>query len=126
MELKLSGTLTKRIIFDRIRDSGHNDVTKLGDNEFKLRHVVDPTRKKEAWKILIPEVVPPVLGINLATGTQVGFYGPTNEENAIGGTRSNFLTKEKIRRPRFDRKGPKKKVSKVLTPPSRASQCLAA
>ncbi len=79
----------------------------MGDDEFELRLVVDPTRKKEAWKILIPEVVPPVPGINLATGAQVGFYGPANKENAVGATRSNFLTKEKIVRPRFERKGQK-------------------
>ena len=113
MELKLSGTLTKRKIFDRIRDSGHKDVTKLGDDEFELRRVVDLTHEKEAWKILIPEIVPPVPGINLATGAQVGFYGPIDKENPIGATRSNFLTKEKIVQPRFERKGPKKKATSV-------------
>ncbi len=48
MELNLSGTLTKRKLFDRIHDSGHKDVTKLGDDEFELCRVVDPSLKKEA------------------------------------------------------------------------------
>ncbi len=118
MELKLSGTLTKQLLFNHIRDSSHIDVAKLGDNEFKLRCVVDPAgNKKEAWMVLTPEVAPPIPSVNLYTGAQVGFYGPTNRENAVGGTRSNFLTKEKIVRPHFVKKGAKKK-SRPTTPPS--------
>jgi hypothetical protein len=118
MELKLSGTLTKQLLFNHIRDSGHVDVAKLGDNEFELRRVVDPAgQKKEAWIVLTPKVLPPIPGVNLATGAQVGFYGPTNRENAVGGTQSNFLTKEKIVRPCFVKKGMKKK-SRPITPPS--------
>jgi hypothetical protein len=126
MELKLSGTLTKRLLFNRIRDSGHIDVAKLGDDEFELRRVVDPAgKKKEAWMVLTPKVVPPIPGVNLATGAQVGFYGPTNRENAVGGTRSNFLTKEKTVRPHFVKKGVKKK-SRPTTPPSQGSPRLRA
>ncbi len=118
MDLKLSGTLTKQLLFNRIHDSGHVDVAKLGDDEFELRRVVDPAgKKKEAWMVLTPEVVPPIPGVNLATGAQVGFYGPTNRENAVGGTRSNFLMKEKIIRPRFVKNGAKKK-SRPTIPPS--------
>ena len=119
-ELKLSGTLTKRLLFNRIRDSSHINVKKLGDDEFELCSVVNPGEKKEAWKVLLPEVVRPIPGINLATGAQVDFFGPTNKENAVGGTRSNFLTKEKIVRPRFERKG-NKTTGRALTPRSRGS-----
>ena len=50
----------------------------------------------------------------MATGAQVGLYGPTNKENAVGGKRSNILTKEKIVQPNFvpkKRKGFKKRSS---------------
>lgn len=61
-------------------------VAKLGENEFELCHVVDPAgHKKEAWKVLVPGVLPPVPDANLATGAQVGFHGPTKKENAVGG-----------------------------------------
>jgi hypothetical protein len=117
MELKLSGTLTKRLLFNRIRDSGRVNVAKLGDDEFELRRMVDPAgKKKETWMVLTPEVVPPIPGVNLATGAQVGFYGPTNRENAVGGARSNLLTKEKIVRPCFVKKGAKKKSRPTNTP----------
>ena len=69
----------------------------MGDNKFELCRLVDPAgQKKEAWIVLTPEVVPTIPGVNLATGAHVGFYGPTNRENAVGGTQSNFPTKEKI------------------------------
>ncbi len=88
--------------------------------------VVDPSgKKKEAWIVLTPKVVPSIPGVNLATGAQVGFYGPTNRENAVGGTQSNFLTKEKIVRPCFVKKGAKKK-SRPTTPPSQGSPRLTA
>jgi hypothetical protein len=101
-------------------------LQKFGDNEFELRCVVDLAgKKKEAWMVLTPKVVPPIPGVNLATGAQVVFYGPTNREYAVGGTRSNFLMKEKIVRPCFVKKGAKKK-SRPTTPPSRGNPQLTA
>ncbi len=101
--------MTKRLLFNRIRDSGHVDVVKLGDNKFKLCRVVDPAgKKKEAWMVLTPEVVPPIPGVNLATGAQVGFYGPTNRDNAVGGDTIQFPDKGKDCTTSFCEEGCKK------------------
>jgi hypothetical protein len=83
MQLRLSGTGTKRVLYDRIRDSGHPSITKLGNDEFALRRVVT---KKQSWVILTPKTLQPIRGKNMATGAQQGFYGPTNKENAVGAT----------------------------------------
>ena len=47
------------------------------------------------WVILTPEEVPLVDGIDMGTGAEKGFFGPTNKENAVGGKRSNFMMGEK-------------------------------
>ncbi len=105
MQLKLSsmGT-TKRVLFNCIHDSGHPDIEKLGDNEFMQHRMIMKNKKKESCVILTPEVLPSIVGINIETGAQNGFYGPTNKENAVGATRCNFLTKEKIICPCFFKK----------------------
>jgi len=60
--------------------------------------------KIPTWLLLTPQPVPPVPGIDMSTGAQSGFYGPTNKENAVGGVRENFLTQdgERIERPTFE------------------------
>ncbi len=56
------------------------------------------------WIILTPEPLPALPRIDMAMGAQTGFYGPTNKENAVGGVRQNFITKdcERIERPTFE------------------------
>lgn len=111
-KFRLSSSGTKRILYDRIRDC--DCVEKLGADEFVYRREVLAGEKKAKWVVLTPEEPPLIRGIDMATGAQVGFYGPTNKENAVGGKRSNFLTKEKIARPNFvpkKRKGFKKRSS---------------
>jgi hypothetical protein len=116
--LKASGNNgTKRVIFDRLRDLPA--VQKISDDEFHYRHPLEVgadggvarVERTPTWVILIPTDVPPVEGINLATGASDGFFGPTNKENAVGGKRTNFLTlkEEKIVRPEFGPKQPSKK-----------------
>ena len=56
-----------------------------------------------------PEVVPPVNGIDMGTGASIGFFGPTNKENAVGGKQSNFSTSEPVEGPKFEPKKPKKR-----------------
>ena len=63
----------------------------------------------KAWVILTPEVLLSVPGVNMETGAQDGFYGPANKENAVGGTLSNFPTKDKIAGPPFVKKAQGKK-----------------
>jgi hypothetical protein len=67
--------------------------------------------KIPTWILLTPEEEPPVAGVDMGTGAQIGFSGPTNQENAVGATRSNFLTSqdEKIQKPKFGPKREKKR-----------------
>jgi hypothetical protein len=103
----MSGLRHKQVLFNHIRDSGHIDLEILGDDKFA---VVNPVgARNKAWVILTPKVLSLVPGVNMETGAQEGFYGPTNKENSVGGTGSNFLTKEKIVRPPFVKKGQGKK-----------------
>ncbi len=91
MVLKASGYGAKQVIFNRLRDLPI--VDKISDEEFKYRHPIEVDadgvvlNKMETWVLLDPEVVPPVAGIDMATGASRGFFGPTNKENAVGGTR---------------------------------------
>ncbi len=52
-------------------------------------------------------------GVDMGTGAQIGLFGPTNQENAVGATRSIFLTlqDERIQRPKF---GPKRKKKRKV------------
>jgi len=85
---KLSLHGKKQLLFNRIRD--FLEVTKNSDDEFKYYHASVVGAKVPTWVILTPEVVPPVDGIDMGTGASIGFLGPTNKENAVGGKRSNF------------------------------------
>lgn len=69
--------------------------------------------------ILTKEVVSPIKGIDMATGVQIGFFGPTNKENAVGVTRSNFLMplEDRIPWPVFCPKKPEHVVPTNPTPP---------
>ena len=78
----------KQLLFNRIRDS--SAVTKVSEDEFEYRHASVVGAKVPTWIILTPEAVPSVDGIDMGTGAQKGFFGPTNKENAVGGTRANF------------------------------------
>ncbi len=64
--------------------------------------------KMMMWVLLNPEVIPPVAGIDMASCASCVFFVPTNKENAIGGTRSNFLMSEKIECLEFGLKLPPK------------------
>ena len=81
MILGASGYGTKQAIFNRLRDLP--TVDKISDKEFEYRHPVEVgahgvvQNKMETWVLLDPEVVPPVVGIDMATGASRGFFGPT-------------------------------------------------
>ncbi len=104
--LNLSGGAQKKeVLFNRIRDSPH--VTKISKTEFEYHHPKTGAsaggKKIPTWILLTPKEVPSVDGVDMGTGAQSGFFGPTNKENAVGGMRSNFLTSpdEQIQRPKF-------------------------
>jgi hypothetical protein len=111
----LASSAPKReVLFNCIRDSPH--VTKVSDTEFEYPRPKTATAtvsgvKIPTWILLTPEEVPRVAGINMGTGALLGFFGPTNRENAVGATRSNFLTspEDRVKRPTF---GPKKQTKK--------------
>jgi hypothetical protein len=92
----------KRKLFDRIRDSEH--IVKVDDDSFDYRREIIEGGVFPTRIILTPEPLPVVPGIDMATGVQTGFYGPTNKENAVGGVRQNFITKDgkRIERPTFE------------------------
>jgi hypothetical protein len=100
------------VLFDRIWDSGKEEVEKLGNNDFNYCLAFIAGKKKPTWLLLLPEAVPPVQGVDMAMGTQVGYFGRTNKKNAVRGIWSNFLSTEKIVRPAFE---PKKKPKKKRT-----------
>ena len=104
---KLSAHGKKELLFNRIHDS--SGVTKVSDDKFEYLHSSVVGVKVPTWVILTPEDVPPVNGIDMSTGAAIGFFGPTNKENAVGGKRSNFLTIEPVERPKFEPKKPKKR-----------------
>ena len=65
------------------------------------------------WVILNPDPAPSVPGIDMLRGAQEGFFGPTNQENAVGASKSQYCCREedKIRRPEFASKSPDLAVS---------------
>jgi hypothetical protein len=94
---------SKRKLFDRISDFGNGRIDKVDDNSFDYHREIVKGEKVTTWLLLCPEPIPPIPGIDVATGTQSGFFGPTNKEHAVGGVRQNFLTDsgDRIERPKF-------------------------
>ena len=116
------GAQKKEVLFNRICDSPH--VIKISATEFEYRRPKTGAasaggNKIPTWILLTPEEVPSVDGVDMGTGAQSGFFGPTNKENAVGGTRSNFLTlsDERIQRPKFGPKREKKRKAGEAEPP---------
>jgi hypothetical protein len=94
---------SKRKLFDWIR-SDH--VEKVDNDSFEYRRQIVKGEKVPTWIILNPEPAAAVPGVDMATGAQFGFYGPTNKENAVGGKRHNFAKMEadRIQGPKFEAK----------------------
>ena len=115
-KLNIAHAGSKRKLFDRIRDSaGNGRIDKVVDdnNSFDYHREIVKGEKVPTWLLLRPEPVPPIDGVDMATGAQSGFFGPTNKENAVGGVRQNFLTDscDRIQRPEF---APKTKGGKKI------------
>jgi len=118
----LSGCAQKKeVLYNRIRDSPH--VTKISETKFEYhrpkRGASAGGKKIPTWILLTPKEVPSMDSIDMGTGTQSGFFGPTNKENAVGGMHSNFLTSpdERIQRPKFEPKREKKRMDPEAKPP---------
>jgi hypothetical protein len=117
------GAQKKEVPFNRIRDSPH--VTKIRKTEFEYHRPKTGAsaggKKIPTWILLTPEEVPLMDGVDMGTGAQSGFFGPTNNENAVGGTHLNILTSpdEQIQRPKFGPQQEKKRKDREaeLPPP---------
>jgi hypothetical protein len=109
----------KRKLFNRIHDSDH--VEKVYNDSFDYRRQIVKGEKVPTWIILNPEPAAAVPGVDMATGAQFGFYGPTNKENAVGGKRHNFATMEadRIQRPKFEAKKKERAGGKNNTAPAK-------
>ncbi len=67
--------------------SGHPLFVSVADDglSFKFCHKKAPEGGSvPAWVILTPEPVPPISGMDMRTGAQIGFFGPTNPANSEG------------------------------------------
>ncbi len=115
MMLNLAMTGKKEVLFNRIHESPH--VTKLSADEFEYRHAKVAGQKILTWVLLTPKGVPYVDGIDMGTGAEKGFFGPTNKENAVGGKRLNFMMGEKVNQPMFGPKKPGKKRKETDSQP---------
>ncbi len=90
--LKLNVAGLKKVLFNCIRNSPH--VRKVSEADFEYHHAKAAGDKIPTWVLLSPEDLPSVDEIDMATGAEKGFFGPTNKENAVGGKQTNFLTGE--------------------------------
>ena len=59
---------------------------------FTFRHLKATEGSVPSWIILASEPVPPVDGIDMTMGAQLGFFGPMNPTNLVGATWSNFCS----------------------------------
>ena len=111
-EMGVQYTGAKKILWNRIIESGHQSILRRANDgqSFTFRRKKAAEGSVPRWVVLTPEPVPPVANIDMATGAERGFFGPTNPNNSVGATRSNFCTLvgDQISRPEF---GPKKPPS---------------
>jgi len=112
--LCLNSSGNKPVLFARICDSGNELIEQMDDELFTYKRKkgeVDVSLPR--WVILNPDPAPSVPGIDMLRGAQEGFFGPTNQENAVGASKSQYCCREeeKIRRPEFASKTPDLAVS---------------
>jgi hypothetical protein len=86
----------KHALFDRTATSGNRPAVEGGMGE------VGVAIKPPLWIELQGQLFTPVNGIDIATGASFGFYGPMNQENAIGWVRHDYLVGKTINCCDFD------------------------
>ena len=112
--LALNSSGNKTAIFQRIRDSGNECIERINDESFHWRKKVgEVDQSLPRWVILNPDPAPTVEGIDMLRGTEAGFFGPTNQEKAVGAPKFQYCCREgeKIHRPEFAYKTPNVPVS---------------
>ena len=112
--LTLNSSGNKTAIFQRIRDSGNECIERINEESFQFRKKVgEVDQSLLRWVILNPDTAPTVEGIDMLRGAEAGFFGPTNQENAVGAPTFQYCCREgeKIHRPEFAPKAPNVPVS---------------
>jgi len=93
--LALNSSGNKTAIFQRIRDSGNECIERINDESFHWRKKVgEVDQSLPRWVILNPDPAPTVEGIDMLRGAEAGFFGPTNQENAVGATKFQYCCRE--------------------------------
>jgi hypothetical protein len=100
----------KVMLFAWIWDCGNPLIKQIDDESFVFKKI----RGEEAdlslprWVILNPEPAPDIPGIDMLRGAEMGFFGPTNIENAVGAPKHQYCCseEEKVRQPKFASKDP--------------------
>ena len=126
----------KSDLFTRIRNSGSNFVVK-GDSDESFQYKAEKVPSNDAevgaaaadapyWVVLNPEVPTPIPGMDMATGAETGFFGPTNTNNIAGAVRHNFLThpSEALPRPAFASIDPNRPTQEVGGPSAMAKESI--
>jgi hypothetical protein len=83
---------------DKIQASDGNEFIKRIDDESFMykKKTGDVDLSLPQWVILNPEPAPTVEGIDMCCGAEEGFFGPTNQENAVGApSKSQYCCREK-------------------------------
>ena len=81
-------------LFGRIRKHNSPFIVQVDDNNFIWKRNKEEEGNKPKWALLGGVASKPVPGINMTTGAQEGFVGPTNKENAIGPPKLDYLVHE--------------------------------
>jgi hypothetical protein len=124
--LALNSSGNKTAIFQRMRDSGNECIERINDESFHFRNKVgEVDQSLPRWVILNPDPAPTVEGIDMLRGAEAGFFGPTNQENAVGAPKFQYCCREgeNIHRPEFASKTPNVTVSEKghISPAARNS-----
>jgi len=112
LALNLSGN--KTTIFQWIRDLSNECIERINDESFHFRKKAgEVDQSLPHWVILNPDPAPTVKGIDMLRGAEAGFFGPTNQENAVGAPKFQYCCREgeKIHWPKFASKTPNVPVS---------------
>ena len=96
-------------LFLRIWQSKHDNIIKTDgiSDKFTFKRVKEKERDDiPKWLILTPQNVEAdeFPEINVRTGAEKGFFGPTNKDNVEGAVKHNFLVEQQITRPAFESK----------------------
>ena len=76
----------KATIFKRLLNYGHPRIKKISETKFEYKQGRVPEGDVPKWVVLVGKPIDDIDDIDMGTGAQHGFFGPTNKENAITAT----------------------------------------